>query len=287
MWIEKKGMVQWYRVFNRNKETMIRILNLYVAGEKRAEISPLIPLAKNLPNGPLRKQVKKHLADEGRHAKLLINRIRQLGGQEMDIPKELEPQEFFFKKEGNLKAWLDQGEDAVLSRERVIEVLLFNAVLEAAGATGFFAHAEATRDDDPETYFLLMQLLPDEIRHSVYTMEYAYRLAGRDMLDFARQTHKRFHDMQAKYWATVMRLMLEHLIPRSVTGMSRVEYSTWMAIAKRQERRGVTPIEVFPMPKAELLVTMAPPYGMDPKSREIEMLIEALDNQQRPMDAVA
>ena len=262
MWIEWKAMVQWYRVFNRTPEALIRILSLYIAGERRAEISPLIPLAKGLPDSPLRRQIRKHLAEEGLHAKLLEKRIAELGGELFEIPKALEPQEYFFKRDGNLKAWLDGDPASNLTRERVIEVLLFNAVLETSGATGFFAHAEATRDADPQTYFLLMQLLPDEIRHAVYTQEYAYRLAGRDLFAFAVETQARFKETQGRYWATVMRLMLEHLIPREVTGMSRVEFAAWMAIARRQERNGVKTQEKFPFPRPDLLVTRSQPWGL-------------------------
>lgn len=255
------GMVKWYEIFNRTPEALVRLLSLYVAGEERAEISPLIPLARGLPDSPLRRHVRQHLADEVLHARLLRERIHTLGGTPFPIPQALEPQEYFYQRNGNLKTWLDNDPEAHLTRARVIEVLLFSAVLEGSGTASFYAHAEATRVADPETYFLLMRILADEIRHATYTQEYAYRLAGDDLLDFTVQTHRSLQAHQGRYWATVMRLMLEHLIPREVTGMGRAEFAGWMALARAQEHTGVPTLWCFPAPQPAQLVRRPAPWG--------------------------
>jgi len=185
-----------------------------------------------------------------------------VGGGLFPIPRPLELQEYHFRKDGNLNEVLGLTSGEALTTDLIIEILLFASVLEEFVVSRMAAHAEAACDVDPRTYFMLMDIVVDELRHSTYTQEQAYLLAGPERLDFAIQTHRRLREELARFAAFQFRLIFDHLLTREVVKLGRLEYAGWRAASRVQERLGVQVISPMARPHPELLVTRPYPYGM-------------------------
>lgn len=255
------GMVRFYSAFNGRPEALRRILSLYLASESRDEISPLTTLSRNLPDCPLRELVRRHLVDEGRHRRLLQARLDELGWEVWPIPKALEIQEYWFQRDGSLQDILSLKPGEALETRQVIEILLFASVLEEFVCSRMAAHAEAAAHGDPRTYFLLMEILSDELRHTAYTQEQAYLLAQDGLLDHARKTHEALREAMRRFGARHFRLVFEHVLPRDVIGMDPLEYALWRGIAVVQDRLGTRVVHPLAPADPEALMGRAYPFG--------------------------
>lgn len=238
MGLQQQVMVRFFSCFNQNPVGLGRMLSLYLVSEERSEISPLKVLVRGLSDGPLKSLVKKHLADEGRHAGLLRARIRELGQEVTPLPTSLEPQEYYFQRNRGLADVLNLPPEAVQDPAQVIEILLFNSVLEEFALPRFLAHAEACRAQDPRTYMMLMDIAADEIRHTVYTQHYAYLLAGEHLQARTRARHAEMRAAQARYGAFMFRTLIEDVLGREGMGVSRLAFMSWRIVARQQERIG-------------------------------------------------
>ena len=254
------GLVRFYKLFNHNPEALRRLLSLYISSEARGEISPLTVLARHLPDCPLRDMVRQHLLEEGRHLKLLRARLAEIG-EPFPIPKALELQEYHFDRESNLNDVLSLSREEALRPDQVIEILLFASVLEEFVVSRMTAHAEAASEEDPRTYFMLMEILVDEIRHSIYTQQQAYLIAGQERLEFARRKHAWLRARMSKFGAQMFKRVWDHLLPFEVLRMSRLEYLGWRLIVEQQVRTGTPVVMRMPSPRPDRLITRPFPYG--------------------------
>lgn len=256
------GMIRFYSAFNGRPEALRRILSLYLASESRDEISPLTTLSRHLPDCALRELVRRHLTDEGRHRRLLQARLDELGWEAWPIPKPLEIQEYWFQKDGSLQDILSLKPGEALEPRKVIEILLFASVLEEFVCSRMAAHAAAAAQGDPRTYFLLMEILSDELRHTAYTQEQAYLLASQtELIAHARQTHLGLRDAMKRFGARHFRLLFEHVLPRDVLGMGRIEYAVWQGIAQVQDRVGTRVVHPLAPADPEALLRLSYPFG--------------------------
>jgi bacterioferritin len=112
-------------------------------------------LGAKVAKGPMKEAVMaeltQHAADELRHADLVSNRIIQLGGQPVLAPK----------------AWYDHsncGYDAP-GDPHVLSLLEQNIKGERCAIGVYNALIHDTREIDPVTYNLTLQILQDEVQH--------------------------------------------------------------------------------------------------------------------------
>jgi bacterioferritin len=112
-------------------------------------------LGAKLAKGPMKEAVMaellQHAADELRHADLVSNRIIQLGGTPATSPKD----------------WYELtncGYDAPVD-PNVMKLLEQNIKGEQCAISVYNAMMKETRDDDPVTYNLALQIMTDEVEH--------------------------------------------------------------------------------------------------------------------------
>jgi bacterioferritin len=132
---------------------VVRLLNRAFADEWLAYYQYW--LGAKVAKGPMKEAViaelMQHAADELRHAGMLADRIIQLGGTPI-----LEP-----------KLWYDAtdcGYDPPADPD-VVKLLAQNIKGEQCAIKGYKGMMDATKDADPVTYNMALQILQDEVEH--------------------------------------------------------------------------------------------------------------------------
>lgn len=258
--MQQKAFAQFYKLVVRHPEAHRRFLSLYVAGEERSEIGPLLLLHKALPPCALRGMLRRHLQDEGRHARMFRKRIDDLGGKLYPIPRELETVEHF-RRGTSLGVVFELPLAELRKPEYIIQILLFNSVIEEFVLTNFMAHAEAAGTEDPRTYFMLMDIIADEVRHVIYTQEQAYLIAGTTLLDFAREKHQELVRVRTELAPRLFKATFETLLQREEVGLGLIEFHAWKTIANNLEKFAYAGIQAVPPVRSDHLVTEASPFG--------------------------
>lgn len=112
-------------------------------------------LGAKVAKGPMKEAViaelVQHAADELRHADLLSNRIVQLGGMPVTKPE-------------NWYRLANCGYDAPENPD-VVELLKQNIKGEQCAISVYKSMMEVTKDADPVTYNMALQILQDEVEH--------------------------------------------------------------------------------------------------------------------------
>lgn len=140
-------------IVGKNVDNVLKLLNKAFADEWLAYYQYW--LGAKVAKGPMKEAVMaellQHATDELRHADLVSNRIIQLGGAPVSSPK----------------AWYDFtncGYDAP-DDPYVMKLLEQNVKGEQCAISVYNAMMQATKDDDPVTYNLALQILGDEVEH--------------------------------------------------------------------------------------------------------------------------
>jgi bacterioferritin len=108
-------------------------------------------VAKGPMRGEVMAELEQHATEELGHALLLVNRIIQLGGTPLLAPED------WYKVSG---CGYESPEDPY------VEVLLEQNVAGEQCAIGFYKSlADLTKDTDPVTYEMTLQIMADEIEH--------------------------------------------------------------------------------------------------------------------------
>jgi bacterioferritin len=96
-------------------------------------------------------ELVQHAADELRHAEMLATRIIQLGGTPLLNPKD----------------WMEKSGCgyAAPTDPAVLKVLEQNVKGEQCAIETYSALADFTREGDPVTYLIVLEILKDEIEH--------------------------------------------------------------------------------------------------------------------------
>ncbi len=105
--------------------------------------------------GPMKGEVVaelvEHAADELRHAEMLVTRIIQLGGTPI-----LEPKEWYSMTNCGYDPPVDPGVEKILAQ---------NIKGEQCAIETYNRLQKLTRDMDPVTYNMVLQILQDEVEH--------------------------------------------------------------------------------------------------------------------------
>ncbi len=140
-------------IVGKNVENVLKLLNKAFADEWLAYYQYW--LGAKVAKGPMKEAVMaelmQHAADELRHADLVSNRIIQLGGAPVSSPK----------------AWYDFTNCGYEAPDDpyVMKLLEQNVKGEQCAISVYNALMKATKDDDPVTYNLALQILGDEVEH--------------------------------------------------------------------------------------------------------------------------
>ncbi len=140
-------------ILTMNVDEVLELLNKAYADEWLAYYQYWI--GAKVSKGPMKDAVNtellEHAADELRHADMVAERILQLGGIPLTHPK----------------AWLENttcGYDEPV--DEYIEALLTQNIKgEQCAISVYKAMMDATREGDPITYNLALQILEDEVEH--------------------------------------------------------------------------------------------------------------------------
>jgi bacterioferritin len=140
-------------IVGENVDKVLTLLNKAFADEWLAHYQYW--LGAKVAKGPMKEaaiaELLQHAADELRHADVVSNRIIQLGGSPVSSPK----------------GWYDHtncGYDAP-EDEYVLKLLAQNIKGEQCAITVYNAMMAETRDIDPVTYNMALQILGDEVEH--------------------------------------------------------------------------------------------------------------------------
>ena len=134
-------------------EQVLKLLNRAFADEWLAYYQYW--LGAKVAKGPMKEAVMaeltQHAADELRHADMVANRILQLGGTPVATPEQ------WYKL---TNCGYDAPEDP-----HVVALLKQNIKGEQCAISVYKAMMETTRDADPVTYNMALQILQDEVEH--------------------------------------------------------------------------------------------------------------------------
>ncbi|HEB84275.1 MAG TPA: ferritin [Bacteroidetes bacterium] len=140
-------------IVGMNVDEVLDLLNCAFADEWLAYYQYW--LGAKVAKGPMKEAViaelVQHAADELRHADMVSNRIIQLGGMPVSEPR----------------GWYEVsncGYDAPENPD-VVELLKQNIKGEQCAIGVYKKMMELTKDKDPVTYFLALQILQDEVEH--------------------------------------------------------------------------------------------------------------------------
>ena len=140
-------------IINMDVDELLKLLNKAFADEWLAYYQYW--LGAKLAKGPMKEAVMaellQHAADELRHADLVSNRILQLGGTPLTTPQK----------------WLEMtncGYDAP-DDPSVVKLLEQNIKGEQCAITVYNEMMRITKDGDPVTYNLALQIIEDEVEH--------------------------------------------------------------------------------------------------------------------------
>lgn len=140
-------------IVSMDVEQVLNLLNKAFADEWLAYYQYW--LGAKVAKGPMKEaiiaELVQHATDELRHADMVSNRIMQLGGMPVMTP------------EGWYKV-TNCGYDAPENPD-VAELLKQNIKGEQCAISVYQSMMEATRDGDPVTYNMALQILEDEVEH--------------------------------------------------------------------------------------------------------------------------
>lgn len=140
-------------IVGKKVDKVLKLLNKAFADEWLAYYQYW--LGAKVAKGPMKEAVMaellQHAADELRHADLVSNRIIQLGGAPVSSPKKW----YEFTNCG-----YEAPDDPY-----VMKLLEQNIHGEQCAISVYNDMMKATRDDDPVTYNLALQILGDEVEH--------------------------------------------------------------------------------------------------------------------------
>lgn len=141
------------KIVGLDVEELLKVLNKAYADEWLAYYQYWV--GAKVAVGPMRgavvAELMEHAADELRHADMLTERIIQLGGEPLLKPADWEKHTncgYLVPSDSSVKALLEQN---VEGEQCAIEV--YNKILEM------------TKDKDPITYNMALEILEDEVEH--------------------------------------------------------------------------------------------------------------------------
>lgn len=178
----------------------------------------------------IQKLIKRHAADEIRHAEMFRACAARHGVDADAIPAELRLIDRLDVATGHL---LDRG---IRGPEDVMHAYVLLQVIEERAITQFALFESIFREIDPETADVLAEIARDEERH----LKYCHAIARRYAPD--AQTHaaalRHFRDIEARCFSENSRANLRWLLDRRYVQINAAERVLWLGLAELQEWTG-------------------------------------------------
>ncbi len=132
---------------------LLKLLNNAYADEWLAYYQYWIgaKIVKGLMKGVVIAELEEHASDELKHAQMLVERILQLNGKPL-----LKPQDWYANTHCGYNAPLDVSADKIVKQ---------NIKGERCAINVYKKLADFTKDKDPITYNMILEILKDEVQH--------------------------------------------------------------------------------------------------------------------------
>lgn len=177
----------------------------------------------------LHRLIRRHQADETRHAALYAECAERAGAPRPIIPPEMK---LLDRVDRALGGFFD-GFQA--DRRSVMEAYLLLQVLEERAVTQFAMLERAFRSRDPRTADVIQQVSEDEERHLKYCRAISRRYAP-DEATHAAELH-RFRDVESRAFAEHSRANMRHALDNGLLAGPRVEALLWRGLLALGDRR--------------------------------------------------
>ena len=178
----------------------------------------------------LHKMIRRHQADETRHAQLFAECAERTGAPRPTIPPELMMLE---RLDGALGGFFDSFEQ---SRTGVMEAYLLLQVVEERAVTQFNELEPAFRRIDAQTAEVIRSIAADEDRHLKYCRAISRRYAP-DPETHAR-TLRRFRAVESQVFGEHSRAIMNYALDTGLVRGPRPEMWLWRGLAALGARRG-------------------------------------------------
>ncbi len=205
MWLQEKIRRTLVNKLIATAEGRAHILNILADAEANGENRVFEQLLARIDDPDLQKFVRKHQADEVRHAEMFYSCVRRTGFEPKPVPPELQ-----------LISRIDKAVGGFLNRAietdlDVMRAYLVLQVIEERALSEFSIFEAAFRPIDPETAEVFVAIGADEERH----LKYCHAVARRYAPDEAthRATLAELRQIEAGEFAEINRLDFEVLQP--------------------------------------------------------------------------
>jgi rubrerythrin len=165
--------------------------------------------------------VKRHMADETRHAAMFRERLAATGVTPPPIPDDL-----------RLLARIDRalgGARPVVDRTGVMEAYVLLQVIEERATTQFGIHEAVFRPIDPKTADVYAAIAKDEARHLKYCHAIGRRYAPDEATYLA--TVRRYRKIEARAFAANGRANMKYVFANDYIDMGSVQRAGWRALS--------------------------------------------------------
>lgn len=195
------------------------ILNVMAEAEGSEEGAIFDILATRVEDARLQQMVRKHAADEERHAELFRARVIANGGTPQPIPEHL-------RLINRLNAALGDFFDGELSTdEDVMNAYLLLQVIEERAITQFRQLEPVFRTYDPKSADVIAEIAADEDRH----LKYCHAISKRYAPDPATRVAalKRLRQIEARAFTDNSRANIQHCVDNGLLQVGRIEQRLW------------------------------------------------------------
>lgn len=211
----------------KSERGRIFLLSFLVRAEEGDELGVFDQLLQRVDSDELRAMVRKHKADEERHAALLRGCLARYGAEPMALPSSLDVVARIDRHAGRV------GESFVAGALGVMEAYVVLQVVEERGVRQFPRIAEALRPHDGESARILDGITRDEARHVRYARAISRHYApSADVLD---ATLARVRAAEERAFAEQRAAMLRYGLDHGLVDLSPLEALAWRSLLASSE----------------------------------------------------
>lgn len=191
-------------------EGRAHVLSQLAEAESSGEAKIFEQVLGNVADPKLQRRIRRHQADEIRHAELFRGCLARTGVEVGPVPAELRIVE---RLDAALDGFLERR---ITDRRGVMEAYLILQVIEERAVQQMPLFVEAFQDRDPETSRILAGVVRDEARHLLYCQAIAKEYAPSEAERIA--TLGRLRLIEARVFKDNQTANLAHTLSRGYTG---------------------------------------------------------------------
>jgi rubrerythrin len=171
----------------------------------------------------LHRMIRRHAADEKRHAEMFRQRVRATGVEPPEVPDYLR---LIDRLDAELGHFLER--DFANTRD-IMEAYLLLQVIEERAITQFKMFEPIMREYDPEAADVLVAIAKDEERHLKYCHAISKQYAPSEAI---RQiTLKRFREVEARCFTDNTLANMTYVLDNNLLSIGRLETVFWRTVA--------------------------------------------------------